>query len=282
MLTEQLVRVADDPPVDLFLASSLGDPARTLLVIHGGPDWDQTYLREPLIRLERRVVFVDLRGCGRSTRGLPDHLYTPELATRDLVRIVEHLGQPDIDLLGFSYGGLIAQRLVLTCPDRIRRLILASTSVLPVPSDAFSGWPEYQERQQMRPSREADDAPWDAARTRVEAYDSAPSNIWRLDLLPEYLERLAQVEFSADWARPWMSGSLPAAGMSHGAEKLAQLGKQILLLHGRYDMTFPASLVQATVELLPTASACVLDDAGHMAHIDRPEAWLSAIRDFLR
>jgi len=282
-LTEQLVQVADDPPVSLFVASTHGDPDKTLLVIHGGPDWDQMYLRDPLSGLtESRVVFVDLRGCGRSTRGLPDRLYTPALASQDLVQIIEHLGQPEIDVLGFSYGGLIAQRLLMDCPDRVRRLILASTSVLPVPPDAFSGWQEFEVRQSMQPSRDADDTAWDEARTRLDATDSAPSNIWQLDLLPTYLDRLAQVRFSADWARPWMAGVLPGARVPDGPSRIAQLGKPILLLHGRYDMTFPASLVQPTLEAIPEASGVILDDAGHMAHIDQPLAWLEAVETFLR
>ncbi|MEV4065246.1 alpha/beta fold hydrolase [Nonomuraea dietziae] len=45
-----------------------GPRDRTLLVVHGGPDWDHSYLVEPLDRLagERRLLFPDLRGCGRS------------------------------------------------------------------------------------------------------------------------------------------------------------------------------------------------------------------------
>lgn len=283
-LTERLVRVADDPPVDLLVATTSGDPDKTLLVIHGGPDWDQMYLRDPLTDLaDRRVAFVDLRGCGRSTRGLPDHLYTPELAARDLVQVIEQLGTPEIDVLGFSYGGLIAQRLLLMCPERIRRVILASTSVLPVPKDAFVGWAEYESRQAMQPSRQEEEtSSWDEARTRLDAVDSAPSNIWQLDLLPTYLARLDEVRFSADWARPWIAGVLPSPRLSDAASLIAELGKPILLLQGRYDMTFPASLVERTLEIIPSATGIVLDDAGHMAHIDQPQAWLGAVEAFLR
>ena len=59
--------------VDLFLACA-GSPADPpLLVIHGGPDRDHSYLREPLARLagSRRLLMPDLRGCGRSTRVSP-------------------------------------------------------------------------------------------------------------------------------------------------------------------------------------------------------------------
>jgi len=269
VLRERLVRVCDGPVVDLFVTEAGDGTGAPLLVIHGGPDWDQTYLHEPLIRLQdrRRVVFVDLRGCGRSTRGLPPDACSPEAATRDLVVLIaEVLAQPT-DVLGFSYGGLIAQRLMLSAPDLVRRLVIASSSVLPVPADAFDGWEEREVRMASGSSFEPPDV-WDDETTRQDAISSAPANIWRLDLLPEYLVRLDQIRFSSDWAASWLAGALPSPRLEDAPQCLAQLGKPILLLHGRQDMTFPVGLVPSTVDLIPTACSAVIDEAGHMAHID--------------
>lgn len=134
-LVERLIRVQEQPPVDLFAAEAGPPDVRPLLVIHGGPDWDHTYLREPLVRLAgHRVLFVDLRGCGRSTKGLGDDAYTPAAATRDLIVVLDALDVEQADVLEFSYGGLIAQRLTLASPSRVRRLVIASSSVLPVPT----------------------------------------------------------------------------------------------------------------------------------------------------
>ena len=46
-------------------------------------------------------------------------------------------------------------------------------------------------------------------------------------------------------------------------------------------MTFPAALAERTAALLPGATAVVLDEAGHMAHVDQPEGWLAALSAFL-
>jgi hypothetical protein len=46
VLTESLVAVSADPRVELLVAQSPGPADRALLVIHGGPDGDHTYLRE--------------------------------------------------------------------------------------------------------------------------------------------------------------------------------------------------------------------------------------------
>ncbi len=81
------------PVVELFVAQTPGPAGNPLLVIHGGPDWDHTYLREPLGQLagRRRVILPDLRGCGRSTLGLPDGQYTPAAAAGDLTALLDAL-----------------------------------------------------------------------------------------------------------------------------------------------------------------------------------------------
>jgi len=148
VFSESTVPVSADPAVELFVAQSPGPARNPLLVIHGGPDWDHTYLREPLSQLagRRRVILPDLRGCGRSTRGLPDGQYTPAAAVGDLAALLDALRIGPADVLGFSYGGLIAQRLALAAPGRIRRLVIAASSILAVPPDAFDGWCERTHR----------------------------------------------------------------------------------------------------------------------------------------
>jgi pimeloyl-ACP methyl ester carboxylesterase len=287
VLVERMVKVCADPLVELFVAETAGEANRTLVVVHGGPDWDHTYLLDPLVHLgnDRRVVFVDLRGCGRSTRGLDYETYTPQRATEDLVAVIDGLGPDPVDVLGFSYGGLLAQRLLVSAPTVIRRAVIASSSVLPVEPDAFVGWTERDERLASMPSEASgasdQDATWDAARTRRDAVSSAAANVWRRAALPGYLARLEQVQFSAEWSHSWLDGTLPPARPDDVVARLAELGTPILLLHGRQDMTFPVSLVEPTTVLIPSASGVVIEDAGHMAHVDQPERWLAAIRTFL-
>ncbi|WP_326825541.1 alpha/beta fold hydrolase [Streptosporangium sp. NBC_01756] len=283
MFSESLVAVSGQPVVELFVARGQGPADRTLLVIHGGPDWDHTYLREPLAELagRHRVVLPDLRGCGRSTRGLADDRYTPAEATNDLVALLDALGTPRADVLGFSYGGLIAQRLALAAPERVRRLIVASSSVLPVPPDAFDGWHERAERLALEAAVWSDPELSGPELTRAAAVAAAEANVWRPEALPAYLDRLADVRFSAEWARSWRAGTLPSARHRDAAQRLAALGIPLLLLHGRQDMIFPVALAEETAKLIPAARAVVIEEAGHMAHVDQPRAWLDAVTGFL-
>jgi pimeloyl-ACP methyl ester carboxylesterase len=271
-------RVPVSAEVDLFVARCPGPAEKTLLVIHGGPCWDHTYLREPLVQLtDRQLIFPDLRGCGRSTGGLSPDQYTPDLVIDDLTALLDHLGLEQVDVLGFSYGGMIAQRLALKT-GRVGRLIVASSSVPPVPLDAFHGWRERDER--LAASPEPSDV-HGAERNRVNAVVGARTAVWREETVDEYLRRIAEVHFTNDWDEPYLAGILPSPRYPDALERFAALGLPMLLLHGRQDMTFPAALTTEAAKAIPSAQPVILDEAGHMAHIDQPVAWLQAVKDFL-
>lgn len=284
MLIEEHVTVSEEPRVELFTARSTGPAARALLVIQGGPDWDHSFLLEPLVKLAEShlLVFADLRGCGRSTAGLPDQAYNPDAATADLVKLLDALRIERADVLGFSYGGMLVQRLALAAPERVRRLIVASSSVTPVPEGAYDDWPEAARLQ--APGNEA----WAALmenptpeKTRAHAVACIPANVWMPDSHDELRRRLDAARFSAEWARPFIAGTLRSARPDDSQARLAALDIPILLLHGRQDMTFPAALAEQAAAAIPEARAVIIDQAGHMAHIDQPEAWLHAVTEFL-
>jgi pimeloyl-ACP methyl ester carboxylesterase len=283
MLLETYVPVCADPPVRLFTVQSAGPADRALLVIHGGPDWDHSYLREPLVRIAyaRRVIWADLRGCGRSTTGLPAPAYTPDAAVADLIALLDALELAQADVLGFSYGGMLAQRLTLAVPHRIRRLIIASSSIRPVPEDAYADWPEAAELQAAGHALWADDPQPSPALVRADALAGIAANVWRPEARAGYRDRLETVRFTAEWARPWLAGTLPPARPEDAELRLAALDLPILLLHGRQDLTFPARLAGQSAAAIPGARAVILDEAGHMAHVDQPDAWLDAVAEFL-
>ncbi|WP_086666690.1 alpha/beta fold hydrolase [Lentzea kentuckyensis] len=264
--------------VDIFVGWQEGTGDRTLLAIHGGPDWDHSYLRDPLQRLDCRLLMPDLRGCGRSGR-VPE--YHPDGVVRDLVRVLDEFGVERADVLGHSYGGTVAQRFAITHPDRVRSLIVSGSSVLPVPPDAFAGWTERDEvlARQEDPWQRQDLSPEECV--RAEAFAAAPANVWRAEAMPGYLRRLEEVRFGAEWVRQLQAGGLVSPRLPDAAQRIAELGIPVLLLHGRQDMTFPVSLVEPTLDLIPRARAVVLEETGHMLHADDPDGYLKAVRDWL-
>lgn len=82
---------------------------------------------EPLrSRLGRRSLAVDLPGTGGSPTPLKP-LSIPDSA-RLLLQVVDALGVGTVDVLGFSFGGSVAQEIARLAPTRVRRLVLVSTS----------------------------------------------------------------------------------------------------------------------------------------------------------
>jgi poly(3-hydroxyalkanoate) depolymerase len=77
-------------------------------------------------RLSRRSVAVDLPGTGGSST--PFFPMTIPADALLLLQVLDALGIETVDVLGFSFGGAVAQELARRAPARVRRLVLASTS----------------------------------------------------------------------------------------------------------------------------------------------------------
>jgi pimeloyl-ACP methyl ester carboxylesterase len=73
---------------------------------------------------EHRVITFDNRGVGGSSGSTPTTI--GEMAT-DVVTFVHALGLDQVDLIGFSMGGMIAQVIAQTEPQLVRKMILAGT-----------------------------------------------------------------------------------------------------------------------------------------------------------
>ena len=103
-----------------------GDP---LVVLHGGPGASHDYLLPYLLPLARhnRVVFIDERGSGRSERLEDPTGYTVENMVEDVEAVRQGLGLGRINLLGHSYGGVLAQAYALRHQEHLSHLVLCST-----------------------------------------------------------------------------------------------------------------------------------------------------------
>jgi pimeloyl-ACP methyl ester carboxylesterase len=244
----------------------------SLLVLHGGPDVGHSYLLpgfEPLAH-DHHIVLFDYRGCGRSSRGLSNAALQPENVITDAYELCDRLGLGEVDLLGHSTGGRAAIEFVRRYPDRVRRLVLASTSAYAAEDcePYLRDWPEYQRRRQL------EDQAGGALRTST-------IFVWDLDLAPKYLAMINDLD-EGDWSyerylaggmHPWVNGDPETI--------LRSFAKPVLILHGARDMGFPLPLAERLHAALPNSRLAVVPEAAHMCHFERPEMWAGEIRAFL-
>jgi proline iminopeptidase len=113
----------------LFLYYTELGESQPLIVLHGGPGASHNYFLPYLLPLARtnRLIFVDERGSGRSGKLEDAAGYTVENMVEDVEVLRRALGLRSINLLGHSFGGVIAQAYALKYQNNLSHLILANT-----------------------------------------------------------------------------------------------------------------------------------------------------------
>jgi pimeloyl-ACP methyl ester carboxylesterase len=105
-------------------AASEAPPLVCLQHFRGNLDnWDPSLVDR--LAVDREVILVDNRGVGASSGTVPDNV---DDMARDVLRFVDALGLRQVDLLGFSLGGYVAQEVALVRPRLVRRIVLAGTA----------------------------------------------------------------------------------------------------------------------------------------------------------
>jgi proline iminopeptidase len=101
----------------------------TLVLLHGGPGFDHTMFKPAFAALAdtAQIVMLDHRGNGRSDRGDPALWNLPQWGD-DVAAFCDALGIEKPVVLGFSFGGFVAQSYATRHPQHPSRLILYSTA----------------------------------------------------------------------------------------------------------------------------------------------------------
>ncbi|MDR6986024.1 pimeloyl-ACP methyl ester carboxylesterase [Paenarthrobacter nitroguajacolicus] len=100
-----------------------GVPVVFLIHLAGTMDnWDPRIINP--IAAKHHVITFSNRGVGASTGTVPDSIQS---MADDAATFIRALGHGQVDLFGFSLGGMIAQALVLKHPGLVRKMVLAGT-----------------------------------------------------------------------------------------------------------------------------------------------------------
>jgi len=88
------------------------------------PGWTTTLRRDG-----RRVIALDNRGHGQSTKLYDPVAYHTDIMAGDVAALIEHLKLPRADLMGYSLGSRISAVLAARRPDLIRSVILGGAGI---------------------------------------------------------------------------------------------------------------------------------------------------------
>jgi pimeloyl-ACP methyl ester carboxylesterase len=232
------------------------DPARPPLVLVHGAGGTLTHWPPQVRRLPRTAVYaLDLPGHGKSAG--PG--YTTVEAYADVVaRFIEALGLPPAVLAGHSMGGAIVQDVALRYPDKVAGLALIATGarlkVAPLILDGLYG-------------------AFDETVTQIAGFVYSP----RVD--PE--ERAAYLAHLQGTDPALLHGDFAACNAFDARPRLAAITQPALIICGTEDRMTPPKFSRYLHELLPDSELHLIEDAGHMVMLERPDAVADLIQDFL-
>jgi pimeloyl-ACP methyl ester carboxylesterase len=119
--------VSDD---GMKIAYAVEGEGSAMLLAHGFAsthrvNWVATGWTKALVQAGYRVIMPDMRGHGESGRSHDRADYTLSAMAGDLVALLDHLGEPGADLMGYSMGAMVALVAAMEAPERFDRIIAA-------------------------------------------------------------------------------------------------------------------------------------------------------------
>jgi 2-succinyl-6-hydroxy-2,4-cyclohexadiene-1-carboxylate synthase len=221
------------------------------------------------------VLSPDLPGHGRSA--VPAEVEACGFAdcVDDLIGLLESNGQTSACWLGYSMGARLALACAVQRPDVVSSLVLVGARAGIEEPDARAARRRADAVLAARIER-------DGVEAFVDEWMAQPLFASQQRLGAGFLAaaRAARVANDAHGLAASLRGFGPGA-QPPLFDELARLDVPTLLVVGALDAAFAATAHDLAMRL-PRAEVCEIADAGHAVHLEQPEAFLSAVREFLR
>jgi pimeloyl-ACP methyl ester carboxylesterase len=226
-----------------------------LLLTHGfgatAGMWDPNI---DALSVDRPVIVWDQRGHGSSDA--PDDMdrYSEQISVADMAAILDAAGADRAVLGGMSLGGYLSLAFHLAHPQRVAALVLVDTGPGYRNDDARDKWNAWVERRAQQLER-------------GEASD---------DISPE----VAQAAHEHPGGLPRAARGVMAQKDARVITSLDSITVPTLVVVGAQDTDFLAG-ADYMHRKIPNSSKVVIDNAGHAANMDQPEAFNAAVHELL-
>lgn len=263
---------------------------KPVIFLHGGPgEGSQTFRRFAGADLESRLtmIYLDQRGSGRSDRPKNIEAYSIRQMVEDIEQLREHLGVQQIDILGHSFGSILALEYAAQYHDRVSRMVLVSSA---------PDMPEMIDNLCRRLESEDSDAYARAVKARdgitfvrcnpFEAYDgNALKASFDRNMFPD-LEIARQVDAADSLDGLGNSGECTEALIAHGLflykfKNFSAVNMPVLLIAGDHDFQTPIDLQEALARQLPDAMLISYAESGHFMYVEQPRRFAQDVSNFL-
>jgi proline iminopeptidase len=244
------------------------------LVLHGGLGVDHHMYRslDPLSE-HLRLVYVDHRANGSSTGDAATA--TMQQWAADAAEVARQVGGGEpVIVIGHSYGGFIAQEMMISHPDVVSAVILVTTTPGQLGTGeepAPEGPPMPEEFAAMFANMPGTDEEYAGFQDRL-----APAYLHRRDaaVLRAAMEGTV---FRADAMR---RGFEVLAGWS-SVDRLDSVQMPVLVLAGRHDAFCAWPQSDRITRRLPDADTVIFEESGHLPWLEESEAFFETVTDWL-
>jgi len=238
-----------------------------LVLMHGGSgSWLHWKRNLPALATDRRVIAFDLPGYGESA-DIDANVTLEGYSAVTLAAVEEVLGGKTADVVGFSFGGLIATTVAAGLGKRCRRLALIAPSGFDAPIGRVLG---RKPRRDFPPGRDGHRAFLKHNLLSLMLADPASVDEGAIDMHEENLKRARFDNKQISWS----DKLLPYLG---------RVSCPLLLIYGDLDKT-PHPSRDARVArcrvVKPKLRLAVVPGAGHWTQYERPEALETLLRNF--
>ena len=253
--------------------------ADPILLMHGNPSWAYLYRKMiPGLRATgRRVIAVDLIGCGRSDKPAKRRDYTQARHVNWMGKWLRAMNLNNITLFCQDWGGTIGLNLVAEMPERFDRVVASNTG-LPIGDGANKTLRVWQRLMRILPS-----FPLKTAFRRAVKSEDFDDEILRGYLAP-FPGRKYQAGIMQFPQLIAVFADNPGVAQNRKAlEKLGQFEKPFLTLFGNRDKV-SRGFEKVFIDLVPGARGQkhkIIKGAGHFSQEDRPDELVAEIIQFL-
>jgi proline iminopeptidase len=268
-------------PVTLYYEVRGAGTGVPLVIANGGPGFDHMYVHcsaaWDTIARNRRVVFYDQRGNGRSSALKPGQSCTLADQIADLDALRAQLGCERIDLLGHSWGGFLVMAYAARHPERISHLIICDSAAPKWEDTRFlfkDVFPEGVERQQSVAFAEA---LGDSGALATDLREYMGMLFWS----PEHRDAFLANSASYKYTRA-VNAAIDADVRQYDLNpELPKFRFPTLVITGRYDMNVAPSVAWKIHQAIPGSRFEVFERSGHIPYFEEPEAFVRAVEEFL-